>query len=136
MVQRVDESAARLTRITICPPGSRPSGLLGGYHIEEDWDYATLPWDGSGGALTVTWGTVYPWGILATAGSGALLGPNNANLGCGLTGPAMGGTTHGRSSDYSDRGGATFEYITAAAVNQAGLAIDESSSLPRRRDRR
>lgn len=128
---RADESAPRLTRIVdLSEAATAEMSFWAWYHIEEGWDYAyvvvgttasgTIPDDLADPEIT--------WHILGDASLGcARTNPNSANLGCGLTGSSNGWEQ--LSADLSDFVGqeiaVRFEYITDAAVNQAGLAIDD-----------
>ncbi|MCU0520316.1 MAG: immune inhibitor A [Anaerolineae bacterium] len=128
---REDESAARLTRIIdLSSAQSARLDFWSWYHIEDGWDYAyvavgTAP----GGALPSDLGDPsITWHILRDTGLGCVTSdPNNANLGCGLTGLSDGWER--LTADLSDYAGQEvalrFEYITDAAVNQAGFAVDD-----------
>lgn len=128
---RADESAPRLSRIIdLTNATTAEMNFWAWYHIEEDWDYAyvavgtsedgVIPDDLADPAIS--------WHVLEDSALGCTLtDPNSANLGCGLTGSSDGWEQ--LSADLSDYVGQEiairFEYITDAAVNQAGLAIDD-----------
>ncbi|MGC9521717.1 MAG: hypothetical protein ACP5HG_07525 [Anaerolineae bacterium] len=128
---REDESDTRLTRIVDLTDAQEAAlSFWGWYHIEEDWDYAyvvvgttdegTIPADLNDTAIQ--------WTILDDPGLGCTTSnPNNGNLGCGLTGQS--GGWQQLTADLTEFAGQeialTFEYITDAAVNQAGLALDD-----------
>jgi immune inhibitor A len=128
---RADESNPKLTRrIDLTGVSTAELGFWSWYHIEEDWDYAyvvvgttpdgRLPSDLNAPSID--------WQILDDRSLGCTTSnPNNGNLGCGLT---------GKSDDWSYRTAdltpftgqeiaLRFEYVTDAAVNQAGLALDD-----------
>lgn len=128
---REDESDARLTRIVDLRNATAAElRFWAWYHIEEDWDYAyvvvgttpegTIPADLSS--------TDIQWQILSDNELGChSTNPNGNNFGCGLTGK---NTTWERlSADLSAYVGQEialrFEYITDAAVNQSGFALDD-----------
>ncbi len=128
---RGDESDPRLTQI-VDLTGAQAASLAfwSWYYIEEDWDYAyvvvgttadgTIPDDLSSPDIS--------WHILDDPGLGCTTtNPNSGNLGCGLTGQSQ-GWEH-LSADLSEFAGQQialrFEYITDAAVNQSGFAVDD-----------
>jgi immune inhibitor A len=128
---RADESNPKLTRrIDLTGVSTAELGFWSWYHIEEDWDYAyvvvgttpdgRLPSDLN--APSIDWQVLDDRSLGCTTSN-----PNNGNLGCGLT---------GKSDDWSYRTAdltpftgqeiaLRFEYVTDAAVNQAGLALDD-----------
>jgi immune inhibitor A len=130
---RADESNTQLTRrIDLTDNQTALLSFWAWHHIEEDWDYAyvvvgtaddgTLPADLSSTDIT--------WTILDDADLGCTISnPNNGNLGCGFTGSSNGWEL--LEADLSAYAGQEialrFEYITDAAVNQAGFAIDDIS---------
>jgi immune inhibitor A len=130
---RADESNPRLTRlIDLTDNESARLSFQAWYHIEEDWDYAyvvvgttadgTIPDDLS--SPDIAWTILRDPGLLCTTSN-----PNNGNLGCGFTGSSNGWDL--READLSAYTGQEialrFEYVTDAAVNQAGFAIDDVS---------
>ena len=128
---RADESATKLTRrVDLSSATSAELSFQSWYHIEEDWDYAyVVVGTGDNGVLPSDLGSSeIRWDILDDpALSCTTTNPNNGNLGCGLTGLSSGWQR--LSADLSTYAGQEialrFEYITDAAVNQAGLAIDD-----------
>jgi immune inhibitor A len=128
---RGDDSNPRLTRVVdLTDNRSAQLSFWAWHHIEEDWDYAyvvvgttadgTLPADLNSPEIA--------WTILRDPGlSCTVSNPNNGNLGCGFTGLSDGWEL--READLSDYAGQEialrFEYVTDAAVNQAGFAIDD-----------
>ncbi|MGC9395266.1 MAG: hypothetical protein ACP5J4_10465 [Anaerolineae bacterium] len=128
---REDESDARLTRIVDLGDATEAEmRFWTWYHIEEDWDYAyvvvgttadgTIPSDLSS--------TDIRWEILSDNDLGCRTSnPNGNNFGCGLTG--RNDTWEQLSADLSAYAGQEialrFEYITDAAVNQSGFALDD-----------
>ncbi|MEJ5310409.1 MAG: hypothetical protein WHX52_11600 [Anaerolineae bacterium] len=128
---REDESDARLTRIVDLRNATTAElRFWAWYHIEEDWDYAyvvvgttpegTIPADLSS--------TDIRWQILDDNKLGCnSSNPNGNNFGCGLTGKNA--TWEQLSADLSAYAGQEialrFEYITDAAVNQSGFALDD-----------
>jgi hypothetical protein len=128
---RADESDSRLTRIVDLSDADEATlNFWMWYHIEEDWDYAyimagttddgTLPDDLSDPKII--------WDILDDASTGCTSSnPNGNNYGCGITGQSN--DWEEVSLDLSAYAGKEialrFEYITDAAVNQPGLAIDD-----------
>ncbi|MGC9349394.1 MAG: hypothetical protein ACP5JG_14745 [Anaerolineae bacterium] len=128
---RADESNPRLSRIVdLSEANSAELRFWSWYHIEEDWDYAyvvvgttedgTIPADLSDPRIA--------WNILDDPGlSCTTQDPNNGNLGCGITGRSRGWQE--LTADLTPFVGQEivlrFEYVTDAAVNQAGLALDD-----------
>ncbi|MFN2284036.1 MAG: hypothetical protein ACK2UQ_06415 [Anaerolineae bacterium] len=128
---REDESDARLTRIVDLHDATEAElRFWAWYHIEEDWDYTyvvvgttaegTIPSDLSS--------TDIQWEILNDSDLGCRsTNPNGNNFGCGLTGESDGWEQ--LSADLSAYTGQEialrFEYITDAAVNQSGFALDD-----------
>ena len=128
---RADESNTRLTRVLdLTENESAQLSFWAWHHIEEDWDYAyvvvgTTP-DGTVPADLAS--ADIAWSILSDPGLGCTTSnPNNGNLGCGFTGLSEGWEL--RQADLSDYAGQEialrFEYVTDAAVNQAGFAVDD-----------
>jgi len=100
------------------------------YHIEEDWDYAyVVVGTTEDGSLPNDLGSnEIQWQILDDDSLGCTsTNPNGNNFGCGLTGISKGWEQ--LEADLSPYVGQEialrFEYITDAAVNQAGFAIDD-----------
>jgi hypothetical protein len=128
---REDESNTRLTRIVDLRNASEAElRFWAWYHIEEDWDYAYV-------SVGTTASGVMPsdvndhnirWDILEDRSLDCRsTNPNGNNFGCGLTGQSAGWQQ--LSADLSAYAGQEialrFEYITDAAVNQAGFALDD-----------
>ena len=128
---REDESDTRLTRIlNLSEARTAELSFQTWYHIEDEWDYAyvavghtadgSLPEDLS--SPTIQWRLVEDPGLRCTRSN-----PNGNNYGCGLTGKSNGWVE--RTIDLSAYAGKTiavrFEYITDAAVNQSGFALDD-----------
>ncbi len=129
---RADESDTSLTRL-VDLRGAQSASLdfWEWYHIEEDWDYAyvvvgttadgTIPTDL--GSDAIHWTIVdQPQGEHCTTEN-----PNGNSYGCGITGSSNGWEqAHVDLSAYTGQQIALrFEYITDAAVNQAGFAVDD-----------
>ncbi len=128
---RADESNPKLTRIVdLTGAETAELSFRSWYHIEEDWDYAyavvgtttdgTIPADLADPAIT--------WEILSDPSLGCTTAdPNNGNLGCGITGQSADWEL--LTADLSPYTGQEialrFEYVTDAAVNQAGMALDD-----------
>ena len=128
---RGDESNPRLSRVVDLSSATEARlSFWTWYHIEEDWDYAyvvvgttdssQIPDDLSSPAIR--------WTILDDSGLGCTqANPNSGNLGCGLTGKSSGWEL--READLTPYVGQEivlrFEYVTDAAVNQAGLTLDD-----------
>ncbi len=132
---REDESDTRLTRvIDLSTARTAEVNFWAWHHIEEDWDYAyvlvgaptngdTLPDD----ITDLETGDV-AWEILDDpALNCTTTNPNGNNFGCGLTGKSEGwGNLSADLTPYVGQEIALrFEYITDAAVNQSGLALDD-----------
>jgi hypothetical protein len=128
---RADESNTKLTRVIELPAADRITlSFWTWYHIEEDWDYAyvvvgTSPTDSIPDDLD---SDQIQWHILDDDTLNCTLSnPNNGNLGCGLTGKSAGWQR--LTADLTEYAGQEialrFEYVTDAAVNQAGLALDD-----------
>lgn len=128
---RGDESNPRLTRLLdLTDRTSAELTFWSWYHIEQDWDYAyVVVGTTDDGALPedltdprIRWEILDDPGLNCTTSN-----PNNGNLGCGLTGLSAGWER--LQADLSRFAGQEialrFEYVTDAAVNQAGLAIDD-----------
>jgi hypothetical protein len=128
---REDESDTRLTRIlNLSEARTAELSFQAWYHIEDEWDYAyvavgytadgSLPEDLSSPAIQ--WHLVEDPSLRCTRSN-----PNGNNYGCGLTGKSNGWVE--RAIDLSAYAGKTiavrFEYITDAAVNQSGFALDD-----------
>ncbi len=128
---RADESDARLTRRLDLRDASEAKVEFWNWsYIEEDWDYAyvvvgttksgTLPEDLSSPEIS--------WQILDDDTLDCTMdNPNGNSLGCGITG--QNDDWKQLSADLTPFVGKEialrFEYITDAAVNQPGLAIDD-----------
>ncbi len=128
---RADESHTRLTRrVDLGDVASATLAFQGWYHIEKDWDYAYVV-VGTTDAGSLPEDLEDPqirWQILEDEGLGCTTSnPNNGNLGCGLTGRSQGWEQ--LEADLTPFAGQeialAFEYVTDAAVNQPGLAIDD-----------
>ncbi len=127
---REDESDARLTRIVDLSDATEVElRFWSWYYIEEDWDYAYV-------VVGTTDAGVIPgdvnsddirWEILDDQSLGCRsTNPNGNNFGCGLTGKSDWVQLTADLSAYAGQEIALrFEYITDAAVNQAGFAIDD-----------
>ncbi|HNT76404.1 MAG TPA: immune inhibitor A [Anaerolineae bacterium] len=133
---RSDESDARLTRIVdLTGASSAELQFWSWYHIEEDWDYAYVVVGTSDSGVITAEDVSNPekakylhWSILDDSGlKCTTANPNNNNFGCGLTGES--GRWTQLKADLSDYAGqqiaVRFEYITDAAVNQSGFALDD-----------
>ena len=132
---REDESDARLTRIVDLGNATEAElRFWTWYHIEEDWDYAyvvvgttengTIPTDLDSAAIH--------WQILDDATLGCRAdNPNGNNFGCGLT--EKSDDWEQLTADLTAYAGQEialrFEYITDAAVNQSGFALDDVEIL-------
>jgi len=100
------------------------------YHIEEDWDYAyvVVGTTDSGTIPSDLNSTAIRWEILDDGDLGCRANnPNGNNFGCGLTGGSD--VWEQLSADLSAYVGQEialrFEYVTDAAVNQSGFALDD-----------
>ena len=128
---REDESDSRLSYILDLTFADDASvEFQSWYHIEEDWDYAYV-------VVGTTEQGLIPDDLNSTDISWTILDdsdlnctkqdPNNGNLGCGITGQSDGWEK--LSADLNAFTGQEvvlrFEYVTDAAVNQAGLALDD-----------
>jgi hypothetical protein len=128
---RADESNPRLSRVLdLAEADSAELSFWTWYHIEEDWDYAyvvvgttedgTIPTDLND--PRIAWNILDDPGLACTKRD-----PNNGNLGCGITGRSQGWQE--LSADLTPFVGQEivlrFEYVTDAAVNQAGMALDD-----------
>ncbi len=128
---RADESDTRLTRrVDLSSARQAMLSFWSWYHIEEDWDYGyVVVGTTADGAIPADLSdTRIEWTVLDDPSLGCTTSnPNNGNLGCGLTGRS--GGWQQLTADLSEFAGQEialrFEYITDAAVNQAGLAIDD-----------
>ncbi len=137
---RSDESDARLTYILDLNNATEAEmRFQTWYHIEEDWDYAYVVVGTSDSGTLDEEDVTDPdrakyihWTILDDASLGCTsTNPNGNNFGCGMTGKSD--DWEQLSADLSDYVGQDvalrFEYITDAAVNQAGFAIDDVEIL-------
>ncbi|MGC9469501.1 MAG: hypothetical protein ACP5HS_12975 [Anaerolineae bacterium] len=128
---RGDESDPRLTRvIDLSEATSASLDFWSWYHIEEDWDYAyvvvgttedgTLPSDLED--ASIDWEILNDPGLACTTRN-----PNNGNLGCGITGRSDGWEPMEANLDrfVGQEIALRFEYVTDAAVNQSGFAVDD-----------
>jgi hypothetical protein len=128
---REDESDSRLSyRLDLTSASDASIKFQSWYHIEEDWDYAYV-------VVGTTKAGIIPedlnstdinWTILDDPGLNCTTSdPNNGNLGCGITGISNGWER--LNADLNDFIGQEivlrFEYVTDAAVNQAGMALDD-----------
>ncbi len=128
---RSDESDSTLTRrVDLSAAETATLAFRAWYHIEQDWDYAYL-------VVGTTESGFLPqdlnshtiqWTILDDRQLGCSnTNPNGNNYGCGLTGES--GGWQALEADLTPFVGqeiaVRFEYITDAAVNQAGLALDD-----------
>ncbi len=128
---RADSSNMRLTRrVDLSDVAEATLAFQAWYHIEEDWDYAYLVvgTTDSGVIPTDLGSPDISWTILNDRGLECReTDPNFNNFGCGFTGESQGWDR--RSADLSAFAGqeiaVRFEYITDAAVNQAGFAVDD-----------
>lgn len=128
---RADESDTRLTHILDLSEATQAQlSFWAWYHIEEDWDYAyvvvgtaadgKIPANPSDPSIS--------WHILHDSTLGCRTSnPNSGNLGCGLTGKSDGWEhlTADLTPFVGQEIALRFEYITDAAVNQPGLALDD-----------
>lgn len=127
---RADESDTKLSRVIDLPSAEHITlDFWTWYHIEEDWDYAyvTVGTSPSGSIPEELDSDQIQWRILEDDTLKCTTSnPNNGNLGCGLTGKS--GGWQNLTADLTDYQGQEivlrFEYITDAAVNQSGLALD------------
>lgn len=131
---RSDESDPRLTRIVDLSNASEATlRFWSWYHIEEDWDYAyvVVGTTDSGKIPEDLNSTDIHWQILDDDALGCTTeNPNSGNFGCGLTGKNDWEELEADLSEYAGQEIALrFEYITDAAVNQSGLAIDDVEIL-------
>ncbi|MGC9398889.1 MAG: hypothetical protein ACP5HM_07110 [Anaerolineae bacterium] len=128
---RSDESDSMLTRrVDLSAAEQAELSFKAWYHIEEDWDYAYLlvGTTESGVLPEDLHSTEIRWTILNDARLDCTTtDPNGNNYGCGLTGQSGGWQTlHADLTDFVGQEIALrFEYITDAAVNQPGLALDD-----------
>jgi hypothetical protein len=132
---REDESDTRLTRVLDLREADEATlRFASWYHIEENWDYAyVVVGTAEGGALPADLTSEeatkqITWHILEDASLGCTeTNPNGNNFGCGLTGQSNGWET--LEADLTPYVGQEialrFEYITDAAVNQSGFALDD-----------
>jgi hypothetical protein len=128
---REDESDSRLSyRLDLRMANEASLEFMSWYHIEEDWDYAyvVVGTTESGSIPDDLNSTNIQWTILDDPQLQCTTSdPNNGNLGCGITGQSEGWQRLGASlDDYTGQEIVLrFEYITDAAVNQAGMALDD-----------
>lgn len=132
---REDESNTRLTRVLdLSAAQTAQINFWAWHHIEEDWDYAYVlvgaPANGDAlpddiadfNAGDIAWEILDDPTLNCTTSN-----PNGNNFGCGLTGKSDGWVN--LSADLTPYVGQEialrFEYITDAAVNQPGLALDD-----------
>ena len=128
---RADESDSRLTYVLDLSKATQAElAFWAWYHIEADWDYAyVVVGTAANGRIPVDLGDPsISWHILDDATlQCTTANPNNGNLGCGFTGESDGWKY--LSADLTPFVGQEiairFEYITDAAVNQPGLALDD-----------
>ncbi len=136
---RADESDTRLTRwLDLTDAESASVRFWAWYSIEVDWDYAYLVVGSAEGALPATLDALndpasgVAWEILDDDGLNCTTtNPNGNSFGCGFTGNSQGWVQ--LEADLSDYVGQEialrFEYITDAAVNQPGFALDDVEIL-------
>lgn len=128
---RADESDSSLTRIIdLTDASSAEVQFWTWYDIEEDWDYGYLVVGTmDGGALSEDNlnSTEMRWEIIEQGLDCRKTNPNGNNYGCGLTGNSAGWQqqTVDLSAYTGQEIALRFEYITDAAVNRPGLAIDD-----------
>jgi hypothetical protein len=128
---RADESDTRLTRVVdLTRADTATLTFQAWYHIEENWDYAYV-------IVGTTDSGVIPedlssrdiqWTILEDESLGCTWSnPNGNSFGCALTGQSAGWETlEANLTPYTGQEIALrFEYITDAAVNQPGFALDD-----------
>ncbi|HQE93588.1 MAG TPA: immune inhibitor A [Anaerolineae bacterium] len=128
---RADESDPRLTRLVdLSNATAAELRFWSWYSIEEDWDYAyvVVGTTATGVIPEDINSTDIHWEILDAPGLGCRSeNPNGNNFGCGLTGKSEDWVR--LNADLSAYAGQEialrFEYITDAAVNQAGFAVDD-----------
>jgi len=128
---RSDESDSTLTkRVDLRDVNTAEMTFQAWYHIEEDWDYAyvVIGTTESGEIPADLDDPTIDWTILDDSALGCKTNnPNGNNYGCGLTGESSGWEQ--LSADLTPFVGqeiaVRFEYITDAAVNQPGLALDD-----------
>ncbi len=128
---RTDESDTRLTRIVdLSAAQTAALDFWAWYHIEEDWDYGyVMVGVTDNGRIPADLGSsAIRWQILDDAGLDCTsVDPNGNSFGCGFTGQSNGWEQlHADLTPYVGQEIALrFEYITDAAVNQPGFAIDD-----------
>ncbi len=128
---RADESDTKLTQIVDLSEASEARvDFWTWYHIEEDWDYAYLlvgtteegPLPADLSSTAIEWTILDDNSLDCTTTN-----PNSNSFGCGFTGSSNGWEQ--RSADLTPYTGQEialrFEYITDAAVNQPGFAVDD-----------
>ncbi len=127
---RNDESDMRLSRIVRLPQAQQITlSFWAWYDIEEEWDYAYLViGTASDGRIESVQDKDISWRILDDNSLKCTRSnPNNNAFGCGWTGRSNGWRE--LSADLSRYAGqdvvVAFEYITDAAVNSTGLAVDD-----------
>ncbi|MBN2005007.1 MAG: immune inhibitor A [Anaerolineae bacterium] len=132
---RSDESDSRLTRIVDLSNANEATlRFWGWYHIEEDWDYAyvVVGTTDNGKIPDDLDSTEIHWEILSNDSLHCTSNnPNSNNFGCGFTGKSR--DWDELEADLSEYAGKEialrFEYVTDAAVNQSGFAIDDIEIL-------
>ncbi len=128
---RADESNTTLTRrIDLRSAREAEIRFWTWYEIEKDWDYAYLVVGTTGGGSLPADLTSpeIQWTILDDASLGCIdTNPNGNSFGCGFTGSSRGWDQ--READLTPYVGqeiaVRFEYITDAAVNGPGFALDD-----------
>ena len=128
---REDESDTRLTRVIDLGDATQAElRFWSWFHIEEDWDYAYVV------VGTTADGTIpdnlnstdIQWTILDDSNLNCRANnPNGNNFGCGLTGKTADWQqlTADLTGFIGQEIALRFEYITDAAVNQSGFAVDD-----------
>ena len=128
---RADESNTTLTRVLDLTNASTAElAFQTWYHIEKDWDYAyvAVGYTDDGRLPDNLDSTLIRWELLDDAGLRCTTtNPNGNNYGCGFTGLSNGWVE--RTVNLTPYAGKTivlrFKYITDAAVNQPGFALDD-----------
>ena len=122
---RADVSNSRLTRqVDLTGVSNATLTYRAWYRLERNYDYAYVTISEDGG---------FTWKVLAPT-SCTTENPQNANLGCGYTGPSGGGGKGDLPRWLNERVSLDefagrkillrFEMVTDAAINREGLAID------------
>jgi len=128
---REDESDARLTRLVDLRNATTAElRFWAWYFIEEDWDYAyvVVGTTDSGDIPDDLSSNTIKWKILDDNRLDCrTTNPQGNNYGCGLTGKSANWVqlTADLSAYTGQEIALRFEYITDAAVNQAGFAVDD-----------